>query len=98
MRRQSTTAVFISTVGELRQFLVPWTDECKIKGLLVNYYVQMNGDGALKVRIAADAKEKNGHIAQQPQPNIYDDTICPGCGAKWNLVKCKKCNYSRHTS
>jgi hypothetical protein len=65
MRRQSTTAVFISTVGELRQFLAPWTDECEVTGLLVNYYVQMNGDGALKVRIAADTKEQNGHISQQ---------------------------------
>lgn len=58
MRRTSTT-VSINTVGELREFLVPFTDECEITGLLINYYVQMNGDGALKMRIAADTKEQN---------------------------------------
>jgi hypothetical protein len=73
MRRISTTVVSINTVGDLREFLAPFTDECEVTGLLVNYYVQMNGDGALKVRIAADIKEQNGHIAQQPQHETRQD-------------------------
>ena len=56
---RQTSICRINTVGELRRFLNPFDDECEITGLFINYYVQMNGNGALKLRIAADIKKQD---------------------------------------
>ena len=57
-----STLVRLRSVGDIRKFFAPFTDDCPITHIDASYYFDNSESGAVKLECAANTKEQNGHI------------------------------------
>jgi len=65
-----------------------------IQDLVLDVDMNRNREARLKLNIAIHFNDgsKRSHLPKTK----FDPSRCPGCGRKWNQIKCKHCKYSRH--
>jgi len=93
------SAITIENVGELRSFLTPFTDECKICTICVEYEMY-NGEGFIRIKRrnsqedGPEPAEKEGEDG--PEPAEKEGYVCPNCSPlRWQTVtyweRCDSC-------